>query len=78
MPPTEPGKLSREETVAVLAYMLWCNGLPIGEASLGTTAGSQGTTFNVVLAGDDFDCTPRGELSLKGVHFPVRVFEVAR
>lgn len=34
MPPTEPGTLSREETVAILAYMLWFNGLPIGEAPL--------------------------------------------
>lgn len=36
MPPMQPGTLSRDETVAVLAYMLWYNGLPIGEASLST------------------------------------------
>jgi len=34
MPPTLPGNLSRDETVALLAYMLWYNGLPIGEVSL--------------------------------------------
>jgi mono/diheme cytochrome c family protein len=36
MPPTRPGTLSRDETVALLAYMLWFNGLPIGEVSLST------------------------------------------
>src|SRR5690606_13425302 len=36
MPPTQPGTLSRDETVAILAYMLWYNGLPIGEAPLST------------------------------------------
>ena len=34
MPPSQPGKLSPEETAAILAYMLWFNGLPIGEAPL--------------------------------------------
>lgn len=34
MPPAQPGSLPREEYVAVLAYMLWYNGLPIGEAAL--------------------------------------------
>jgi mono/diheme cytochrome c family protein len=36
MPPTEPGSLSRAETVDLLAYMLWYNGLPSGEMSLST------------------------------------------
>jgi mono/diheme cytochrome c family protein len=36
MPPERPGKLSMDETVAVLAYMLWYNGLPIGELPLST------------------------------------------
>ncbi len=39
MPPTQPGLLSREETVAILAYMLWFNGLPIGDVPLGTEPG---------------------------------------
>jgi mono/diheme cytochrome c family protein len=34
MPPSRPGELSRDETVALLAYMLWYNGLPIGEVAL--------------------------------------------
>lgn len=33
------------------------------------------TTHSLVRR--DFDCAPKGELSLKGVHFPVRVFEVS-
>jgi mono/diheme cytochrome c family protein len=36
MPPSRPGELSRDETVALLAYMLWYNGLPIGEVALST------------------------------------------
>lgn len=36
MPPTRPKELSRDETVAVLAYMLWYNGLPVGEVTLST------------------------------------------
>jgi mono/diheme cytochrome c family protein len=36
MPPTQPGLLSRDETVAILAYMLWYNGLPIGKVPLST------------------------------------------
>ena len=34
MPPAEPGSLSRDETVDLLAYMLWYNGLPLGEVPL--------------------------------------------
>ena len=36
MPPAQPATLSRDETVAILAYMLWFNGLPIGTAPLST------------------------------------------
>jgi mono/diheme cytochrome c family protein len=36
MPPDRPGNLSRQENVDVLTYILWYNGLPIGEAPLGT------------------------------------------
>jgi mono/diheme cytochrome c family protein len=36
MPPDQPGVLSRAESVDVLTYILWYNGLPIGEAPLGT------------------------------------------
>lgn len=36
MPQTGPKELSRDETVAVLAYMLWYNGLPMGEVPLST------------------------------------------
>jgi cytochrome c5 len=34
MPPTDPGNLPRSDNVAILAYMLWYNGLPIGESPL--------------------------------------------
>jgi mono/diheme cytochrome c family protein len=50
MPPTEPGILSRDETVDVVAYMLWYNGLPIGETSL--------STAQSVLAGMTFEAPP--------------------
>lgn len=36
MPPTDPGSLSRSDNVDILAYMLWYNGLPIGDSALGT------------------------------------------
>lgn len=39
MPPAQPGSLPRDETVAILAYMLWFNGMPIGEAPLSTEPG---------------------------------------
>ena len=35
MPPDQPGSLSRAETVDLLSYMLWYNGLPVGEEPLG-------------------------------------------
>lgn len=50
MPPTRPGTLSRDETVAILAYMLWYNGLPIGDVALSTEQG--------VLAGMAFHTPP--------------------
>jgi mono/diheme cytochrome c family protein len=34
MPPAAPGSLSRDETVDLLAYMLWYNGLPLGKVPL--------------------------------------------
>jgi mono/diheme cytochrome c family protein len=34
MPPDAPGSLTRAESVDVLAYMLWYNGLPFGDAPL--------------------------------------------
>jgi S-disulfanyl-L-cysteine oxidoreductase SoxD len=36
MPPTRPGTVTRDEAVAILAYMLWYNGLPIGNTALST------------------------------------------
>jgi mono/diheme cytochrome c family protein len=35
MPPDKPGSLSRAESVDLLAYMLWFNGLPPGTEPLG-------------------------------------------
>ena len=34
MPPEKPGTLSQEQSVAVLTYILWYNGLPLGDAPL--------------------------------------------
>jgi mono/diheme cytochrome c family protein len=34
MPPTDPGSLARSDNVDILAYMLWYNGLPIGDLPL--------------------------------------------
>lgn len=36
MPPEKPGTLSRQDNVDILAYMLWYNGLPLGNTELGT------------------------------------------
>ena len=36
MPPEKPGTLSRDESVDVLTYILWYNGLPLGAAPLGS------------------------------------------
>jgi mono/diheme cytochrome c family protein len=35
MPPDRPDVLSRAEAVDLLSYMLWFNGLPLGESELG-------------------------------------------
>ena len=35
MPPNMPGSLSRQDTVDVLTYILWYNGLPLGNGELG-------------------------------------------
>ncbi len=34
MPPEKPNSLSRQQSVDILAYMLWYNGLPIGGQAL--------------------------------------------
>jgi mono/diheme cytochrome c family protein len=34
MPPEKPGTLSQEQGVTILAYILWYNGLPLGNAPL--------------------------------------------
>lgn len=39
MPPTRAGSLSRDDSLALLAYMLWYNGLPIGELRLSAEQG---------------------------------------
>jgi hypothetical protein len=36
MPPDKPASLPREEMVDILTYVLWYNGLPLGEQPLGT------------------------------------------
>lgn len=36
MPPEKPGSLARAESVDVLTYLLWYNGLPLGETPLGS------------------------------------------
>ena len=35
MPPEKPGSLSREQSVDILTYILWYNGLPLGDVPLG-------------------------------------------
>lgn len=39
MPPGDTGSLARAEVVAILAYMLWFNGLPLGEQPLSDDPG---------------------------------------
>lgn len=36
MPPSNPGSLSQLESVDILTYILWYNGLPIGDMPLAT------------------------------------------
>jgi len=36
MPPNDPGSLTQDERVDILTYVLWYNGLPFGQAPLGT------------------------------------------
>lgn len=36
MPPEKPGSLSRAASVDILSYMLWFNGLPLGDSPLGS------------------------------------------
>jgi hypothetical protein len=37
MPPEKPNTLSQEQSVAILTYILWYNGLPLGDTPLATT-----------------------------------------
>jgi mono/diheme cytochrome c family protein len=50
MPPDRPGILSREETVDLLTYLLWFNGLPLGEVALATDRNTlESMTFETPL-----------------------------
>lgn len=52
MPPDKPGSLSRAENVELLAYMLWYNGLPLGETPLGSEqAELEQMTFQTLVPG---------------------------
>ena len=46
MPPDKPGSLSREESVDILAYILWYNGLPLGDVPLASDVLGQ-MTFQI-------------------------------
>jgi len=37
MPPEKPGSLSQQQSVDILSYMLWYNGLPLGAEPLNTS-----------------------------------------
>lgn len=50
MPPERPGSLTQEESVDLLTYLLWYNGLPFGAAPLDTGPD--------VLARIDFEIPP--------------------
>ena len=43
MPPNNPGSLSQPESVDVLTYILWYNGLPIGDVPLSSEQSVLGT-----------------------------------
>jgi mono/diheme cytochrome c family protein len=48
MPPDKPMSLPREQSVDILTYILWYNGLPLGEQPLGTAQDVlAGMTFQV-------------------------------
>ena len=53
MPPDKPGTLSRQELVDTLAYVLWYNGLPLGDAEL--------PAEQDVLSAMTFELPPLGE-----------------
>jgi mono/diheme cytochrome c family protein len=42
MPPEKPNTLSQEQSVAILTYILWYNGLPLGDAPLASAPGVLG------------------------------------
>lgn len=52
MPPDKAGTLPRQDTVDILAYMLWFNGLPLGTEEMGTARN--------VLADMTFETPPPG------------------
>jgi mono/diheme cytochrome c family protein len=48
MPPEKPGTLTQEQSVAILTYLLWYNGLPLGDAPLASAPDVLGKiTFHV-------------------------------
>ena len=53
MPPDKPGTLSRQELVDTLSYVLWYNGLPLGDVEL--------PAEQDVLSGMTFELPPLGE-----------------
>lgn len=53
MPPEKPGSLSRQQSVDLLSYMLWYNGLPLGSAPLSAEA--------AVLLQTTFQLTPAAQ-----------------
>jgi len=53
MPPDKPGTLSRQELVDTLAYVLWYNGLPLGDAVL--------PAQQDILSAMTFELPPLGE-----------------
>lgn len=50
MPPEKPGSLSQEESVDLLTYILWYNGLPLGSKPLAAD--------NTLLANMPFETPP--------------------
>lgn len=53
MPPDRPGSLTHAENVDILTYMLWYNGLPLGEVPLDAERSALGSmTFQIPLLTD--------------------------
>jgi len=53
MPPEKPGSLSQAESVDLLTYILWYNGLPLGSQPLAAD--------NTLLARMPFETPPPGQ-----------------